>query len=383
MEPGVEIFVPSRVYARVGWATLAGSLLVRAGRVSRAACADSRLWPLPRSPPRCSGWPRALRFALAKRSLTLASGPSRGGRFVRSIAAVLFLLWCCGCRLTNSRQKVLVYPGEPEQVQRLLIELRRNSQLATFDGVTYRDYWTWCTLNSPQGHNPLLEQPVRMFSAEDEAEVERLYQKLKAVGRLDARSPGKFLGSRRRLSPSPDSGSLPFDALNDAENVIDSLALRAPLSQRAGAGHRCAPDEGCAAGGAAAGDQARDRFADGGVSAQPGAAVCRALIGLSAVKGMFQYWMRVIIIGISRDIEFDLRNDLFRHLVALSPDFYGRYRTGDIMARATNDLNAVRMMLGPGVMYWTETSLTFILAIAIMLHTDGGLRCWRSCRRRW
>ena len=92
-------------------------------------------------------------------------------------------------RLTNARQKVLVYPGDPEQVQRLLIELRRNSQLATFDGVTYRDYWTWCTLNSAEGQHPLLEQPVKMFSAEDEAEVERLYQKLKAVGRLDARSP--------------------------------------------------------------------------------------------------------------------------------------------------------------------------------------------------
>ncbi len=94
------------------------------------------------------------------------------------------------------------------------------------------------------------------------------------------------------------------------------------------------------------------------------------LIGLSAVKGLFQYWMRVIIIGISRDIEFDLRNDLFHHLVALSQDFYGRYRTGDIMARSTNDLNAVRMMLGPGVMYWTETSVTLILSVAVMLHTN-------------
>src|SRR5262245_51049871 len=82
---------------------------------------------------------------------------------------------------------------------------------------------------------------------------------------------------------------------------------------------------------------------------------------LSAIKGIFQYWMRVIIIGISRDIEFDLRNDLFRHLVTLSWDFYGKYRTGDIMARSTNDLNAVRMMLGPGVMYWTETMLTMVL----------------------
>jgi ATP-binding cassette, subfamily B, multidrug efflux pump len=59
--------------------------------------------------------------------------------------------------------------------------------------------------------------------------------------------------------------------------------------------------------------------------------------------------------------------------VSLSPDFYGRQRTGDIIARATNDLNAVRMMLGPGVMYWTETSLTFVLAIAVMLSNDWRL----------
>jgi len=97
------------------------------------------------------------------------------------------------------------------------------------------------------------------------------------------------------------------------------------------------------------------------------------LVGLALVKGIFQYWMRVIIIGISRDIEYDLRNDLFRHLVDLSPDYYGRTRTGDIMARSTNDLNAVRMMLGPGVMYWTETSLTFVLAIVIMLSVDWRL----------
>ena len=97
------------------------------------------------------------------------------------------------------------------------------------------------------------------------------------------------------------------------------------------------------------------------------------LVGLAAVKGLFQYWMRVIIIGISRDIEYDLRNDLFRHLVDLSPDYFGRMRTGDIMARATNDLNAVRMMLGPGIMYWTETSLTFLLAIVIMGAVDWRL----------
>ena len=97
------------------------------------------------------------------------------------------------------------------------------------------------------------------------------------------------------------------------------------------------------------------------------------LLGLSVAKGIFQYWMRVIIIGISRDIEYDLRNDLFGHLVELSPDYYQRTRTGDIMARATNDLNAVRMMLGPGIMYWVETSLTFVLAIVVMVTSDWRL----------
>ena len=97
------------------------------------------------------------------------------------------------------------------------------------------------------------------------------------------------------------------------------------------------------------------------------------LIGLALVKGLFQFWMRVILIGISRDIEYDLRNDLFRHLTRLAPEYYGRTRTGDIMARATNDLNAVRMMLGPGVMYCFETGLTFALAIGIMLSVDWRL----------
>ncbi|MEO7652212.1 MAG: ABC transporter ATP-binding protein, partial [Bryobacteraceae bacterium] len=98
-----------------------------------------------------------------------------------------------------------------------------------------------------------------------------------------------------------------------------------------------------------------------------------ALVVIAAMKGVFQYWMRVVLIGISRDIEYDLRNDLFRHLISLSGDFYGSHRTGDIMARATNDLNAVRMMLGPGLMYWTETSLTFVLAVTIMATKDWRL----------
>jgi ATP-binding cassette subfamily B multidrug efflux pump len=97
------------------------------------------------------------------------------------------------------------------------------------------------------------------------------------------------------------------------------------------------------------------------------------LLVFALLKGVFQCGMRVILIGISRDVEYDLRNDLFGHLTGLAPDYYGRTRTGDIMARATNDLNAVRMMLGPGLMYWGETSLTFVLAIAVMLKVDWRL----------
>jgi ATP-binding cassette subfamily B protein len=97
------------------------------------------------------------------------------------------------------------------------------------------------------------------------------------------------------------------------------------------------------------------------------------IVGISSVKGFFQYWMRFILVGISRDVEYDIRNDLFAHLTRLSPGYFGRNRTGDLMARATNDLNAVRMMLGPGVMYWCETSLTFLLAIGVMAWIDWRL----------
>ncbi len=100
---------------------------------------------------------------------------------------------------------------------------------------------------------------------------------------------------------------------------------------------------------------------------------CGLLVGISVAKGIFQYWMRVILIGISRDIEYDLRNDLFARLVTLDAGFYGRMRTGDILARATNDMNAVRMMLGPGVMYWFETSITLVLSVSVMLWVDWPL----------
>jgi len=102
-------------------------------------------------------------------------------------------------------------------------------------------------------------------------------------------------------------------------------------------------------------------------------AFCGLMVAIALVKGIFQYWMRVILIGISRDVEFDLRNDLFARLMTLDAGFYSRMRTGDILARATNDLNAVRMMLGPGMMYLFETTLTLVFATAVMLRVDWPL----------
>lgn len=91
------------------------------------------------------------------------------------------------------------------------------------------------------------------------------------------------------------------------------------------------------------------------------------LLAVAVVKGIFQFLTRWIVIGASRDIEFDLRNDLFRHLEGLSYSFYQRTRTGDIMARATNDLNAVRMLLGPAIMYSANTIVFTAGALAFML----------------
>src|SRR5580693_9670769 len=91
------------------------------------------------------------------------------------------------------------------------------------------------------------------------------------------------------------------------------------------------------------------------------------LLVVAGVKAIFQYLTRWILIGISREIEFDLRNDLFAHLERLSYSFYQRTRTGDIMARATNDLNAVRMLVGPGIMYTANTIVFTAGALIFML----------------
>jgi len=97
------------------------------------------------------------------------------------------------------------------------------------------------------------------------------------------------------------------------------------------------------------------------------------LVGISLTKGIFLYAQRWILIGISRDIEFDLRNDLFRKLEQQDSGFYQHYRTGDLMARMTNDLNAVRMLLGPALMYSANTVFLTVFALVFMLRISPWL----------
>jgi ATP-binding cassette, subfamily B, multidrug efflux pump len=91
------------------------------------------------------------------------------------------------------------------------------------------------------------------------------------------------------------------------------------------------------------------------------------LLAIALVAGFFRYWMRQAVIGISRHIEYDLRNDVFEHLQRLPLQYFQHTRTGEIMSRATNDLSAVRMMLGPGVMYMVNTTVVAVVSVGFMI----------------
>jgi ATP-binding cassette, subfamily B, multidrug efflux pump len=97
------------------------------------------------------------------------------------------------------------------------------------------------------------------------------------------------------------------------------------------------------------------------------------LLAIGLVGGLFRFLMRRVLIGASRHIEYDMRNDFFAHLEKLPLGYFQTHRTGDLMSRATNDLNAVRMMIGPSVMYSANTVLTFVVALGMMLSIDGWL----------
>lgn len=97
------------------------------------------------------------------------------------------------------------------------------------------------------------------------------------------------------------------------------------------------------------------------------------LVVATGVGGVFRFLMRRIMIGVSRKIELDMRADFFAHLEKLSPSFYNRHRTGDLMALATNDLNAVRALVGPGVMYFLNTVTMGALALSLMVYLSWKL----------
>src|SRR5512132_1078477 len=97
------------------------------------------------------------------------------------------------------------------------------------------------------------------------------------------------------------------------------------------------------------------------------------LLAVSGMRAIFLFLMRRIIIGASRGIEYDVRNDFFSRLQQMPLAYYQARRTGDLMSRATNDLNAVRMMIGPAVMYAASTILVFAVAIVLMASIDRRL----------
>jgi ATP-binding cassette subfamily B protein len=97
------------------------------------------------------------------------------------------------------------------------------------------------------------------------------------------------------------------------------------------------------------------------------------IVAFSLVAGVFTFLTRQTIIVVSRHIEFDLRNDLLAHLQRLSYSYFQNTPTGDLMAHATNDISAVRNVVGPGIMYPTDTLLTFTMVLGLMLVKDWQL----------
>lgn len=198
MEPTVESFLPSRQYARVGWAALAGSLVcVMCGFGAALAfipallCASTAaaiFWLAARPPIRLGD----TQFNVGERSIAWREVREINRSRFNNAGFVSPLI--LHLKLTNGRYRFLIYPGDPDRVERLSKALRKNAHLASFDGVPYRDFWMW---NEPLGEDdrPSLPAPaappIHLFSKEDEEEIERLYQKLKTVGRLDSRSSTK------------------------------------------------------------------------------------------------------------------------------------------------------------------------------------------------
>ncbi|MGH7880031.1 MAG: ABC transporter transmembrane domain-containing protein, partial [Candidatus Binataceae bacterium] len=98
-----------------------------------------------------------------------------------------------------------------------------------------------------------------------------------------------------------------------------------------------------------------------------------AMVAVAIVMCAARALSRIITFNTGRDIEFDLRNDLFAHATRLGPDFYERLKTGDLMSRMINDLTAVRMMAGMGVLSFSNTPVTYIFALIFMFSLNARL----------
>ena len=184
MEPSVEIYQPSRLYARAAWIALAGTIVcIICGFRAPLAFIPGGL---------CALTSMALFWIGARPVIRVGENQFNIGeraiawREVREINSSRFTSpLVLSLKLTNARRKLLIFPGEPERIAHLTAQFRKNSYLASFDGVAYRDFWTWANLTGLPGDAPVLEQPVKMLSSDEEDEIERMYQTLKTVGRLD------------------------------------------------------------------------------------------------------------------------------------------------------------------------------------------------------
>ncbi len=115
-----------------------------------------------------------------------------------------------------------------------------------------------------------------------------------------------------------------------------------------------------------------DAVASGG-GIRPVAGYALAIIAIAVVQGIVRTYSRALVFNAGRDIETDLRSDLFAHLELLDRSFYEHQRTGDLMSRVINDVNAVRMMLGPGILNLVNTPLYYVYGVAVMLSLDARL----------
>ena len=99
------------------------------------------------------------------------------------------------------------------------------------------------------------------------------------------------------------------------------------------------------------------------------------LLTLASIKGVFQYWVHLLLIGSSRDIEYEFRANLFSHLLYMPRKFFHAYRTSDLISRVTNDVSTLRLMIGTGIMHTASLTMTFFVALILMSATDWKLTC--------